>query len=334
MTVLITGGAGYIGAHVVRLAGLAGRDVVVVDDFSTGSAARIDDVRTLRLDVAEPSSVPELAGLMRSAHVATVMHLAARKQVAESMVRPAWYYQQNVTGLANVLAAMEAAGVRQLVFSSSAAVYGNPTAAIVTEESATCPVSPYGETKLVGEWLLRDAARAWGLRAASLRYFNVAGAGWPDLGDPETTNLITMVLDRLSRGDRPEIFGNDYPTPDGTCVRDFVHVMDLARAHLAALDHVSGAGRGHDVFNVGTGTGSSVLQVVAGLIAATGARSAPKFTAARPGDAASFVASVDRIADRLGWRAQAGLPEILASAWSAWQLRPAAAASPGSVVAQ
>jgi len=195
-------------------------------------------------------------------------------------------------------------------------------------------VNPYGETKLVGEWLLRDAARAWDLRAASLRYFNVAGAGWPDLGDPETTNLITMVLDRLSRGDRPEIFGNDYPTPDGTCVRDFVHVMDLARAHLAALDHVSGPGRGHDVFNVGTGTGSSVLQVVAGLIAATGARSAPKFTAARPGDAASFVASVDRIADRLGWRAQAGLPEILASAWSAWQLRPAAAASPGSVVAQ
>lgn len=321
MTLLVTGGAGYIGAHVVRLARLAGRDVVVVDDFSTGDADRIADVPQHRLDVAEPSSVPALAELMRSAHVREVIHLAARKQVGESMARPAWYFQQNVTGLANVLAAMEAARVATLVFSSSAAVYGNPAAAVVSEESATCPVSPYGETKLVGEWLVRDAARAWGLRAISLRFFNVAGAGWPDLGDPETTNLVTMVLDKLSRGERPQVFGGDYPTDDGTCVRDFVHVMDIARAHLAALEYAARPARDFDTFNVGTGIGSSVLQVVAGLIAVSGAPLVPDLVGRRPGDAASFVASVDRIADCFGWRAQAGLPEILASACAAWRPR-------------
>jgi UDP-glucose 4-epimerase len=218
---------------------------------------------------------------------------------------------------------MEAAQVRRLVFSSSAAVYGDPASAVVTEDSPTCPVSPYGETKLVGEWLIRDAARAWGLQAVSLRYFNVAGSGWPDLGDPEVSNLVTMVLDRLSRGERPLVFGSDYPTPDGTCIRDYVHVMDVARAHVAALDYVALPVRDHDVFNVGTGIGSSVLQVVNGLLTAAGADSAPQLAARRPGDAASFVASVERIARTFGWTAREGLPQILASAWSGWADRGA-----------
>ncbi|WP_407341724.1 UDP-glucose 4-epimerase GalE [Pengzhenrongella phosphoraccumulans] len=317
MTVLITGGAGYIGAHITRLAQQVGRDVIVVDDFSTGDPARIASTPSHQLDVTEPSAIGRLTELMHSARVTAVVHLAARKQVAESMARPAWYYQQNVTGLANVLAAMEAARVYSLVFSSSAAVYGDPVSGLVTESSSTCPVSPYGETKLVGEWLIRDAARAWGLRGVSLRYFNVAGAGWPDLGDPENGNLITMVLDRISRDEHPQVFGNDYRTPDGSCVRDFVHVMDVARSHLAALDYAARPVREHDVFNVGTGIGSSVLQVVHGLIALAGASSSPDLAPRRPGDAASFVASVDRIAETLGWRARAGLPEILASAWAA-----------------
>jgi UDP-glucose 4-epimerase len=317
VTVLVTGGAGYIGAHVVRMLVEARRDAVVVDDFSTGSRDRVSGAPILELDVSHPRAVDLLADEMVSRGVTSVVHFAARKQVAESVARPAWYYQQNVTGLANVVAAMEQAHVQKLVFSSSAAVYGNPAFEVVPESAPTSPVNPYGETKLIGEWLVRDAARAWGLRGVSLRYFNVAGAGWPDLGDPVVTNLVTMVLDRLVRGERPQVFGSDYPTPDGTCVRDFVHVMDLARAHLAALDYLDRDDRPFDVFNVGTGRGDSVLEVVRQLGAVTGLDSTPVVLGRRPGDPARVVASVDRIGAVLGWRAEAGLSEILTSAWSA-----------------
>lgn len=318
MTVLVTGGAGYIGAHVVRLLAEARRDALVVDDFSTGSRDRVAGTPVLEVDVSQPHAVDLLAEAMVSRGVTSVVHFAGRKQVAESVARPAWYYQQNITGLANVVAAMEQAHVDRLVFSSSAAVYGNPAVEVVPESAPTSPVNPYGETKLVGEWLVRGAARAWGLRAVSLRYFNVAGAGWPDLGDPVVANLVTMVLDRLVRGERPQVFGSDYPTPDGTCVRDFVHVMDLARAHLVALDHLDRDDRPFDVFNVGTGQGHSVLDVVRQLGAVTGLDSTPVVHERRPGDPACVVASVERIGAELGWRAEAGLPEILASAWSAW----------------
>lgn len=319
MTVLITGGAGYIGAHVVRLVRETGRDVVVVDDFSTGESSRVADVPSFRMDIAETTSIDDLSDVMRSSHVTSVIHLAARKQVGESMARPAWYFQQNVAGLANVLSAMESAKVNRLVFSSSAAVYGTPGTAEVTESAPVSPVNPYGETKLVGEWLVRDAARAWGLRAVSLRYFNVAGAGWPELGDPMVMNLATMLVERISQGGRPQVFGGDYPTRDGSCVRDFVHVMDLAEAHIASLDYVARPDRSWDVFNVGTGKGSTVLEVVRELARVTGWDLAPEICARRPGDPASVVASVDRIADAMGWRAKAALPEILASAWQAWQ---------------
>ena len=318
MTVLVTGGAGYIGAHVVRMLVEAHRDVVVVDDFSTGSRDRVSGAPILELDVTQPRAVDLLADEMANRGVTSVVHFAAHKQVAESVARPAWYYQQNVTGLANVVSAMEQAHVQKLVFSSSAAVYGNPAVEVVPESAPTSPVNPYGETKLIGEWLVRDAARAWGLRGVSLRYFNVAGAGWPDLGDPVVTNLVTMVLDRLERGERPRVFGSDYPTPDGTCVRDFVHVIDLARAHLAALEYLDRDDRPFDVFNVGTGKGSSVLDVVAQLGVVSGLDSSPVVLGRRLGDPASVVASVDRIGSVLGWRAEAGLSEILSSAWSAW----------------
>lgn len=322
MTILITGGAGYIGAHVVRLAREAGREALVVDDFSTGQTSRIVGVPSFRIDVAEPSSVTELTDIMRSRHVTSVIHLAARKQVGESVARPAWYFQQNVTGLATVLSAMELANVSELVFSSSAAVYGVPATEVVPEDAPVRPVSPYGETKLIGEWLVRDATRAWGLRGVSLRYFNVAGAGWPELGDPAVLNLITMLLERLSRGERPRVFGIDYPTSDGSCVRDFVHVMDVADAHIASLEYLARPERPWDVFNVGTGRGSSVLQVVDELAKVTGLNAPPEMAARRPGDPASVVASVDRITSVMGWRAKSALPEILASAWQAWQFRP------------
>ncbi len=329
MTVLVTGGAGYIGAHVVRLALRAGLEVVVVDDFSTGRRSRVAGTPSFRLDVSERSSVPRLVEICGVFGVDRVMHLAARKRVDESVRRPGWYAEQNVSGLAPVLSAMESAGVDQLVFSSSAAVYGNPSTELVAEDAPTCPVNPYGETKLVGEGLIRDAERAWGLRGVALRYFNVAGAGWPDLGDSAIANLVTTLFERLSRGEPPMVFGDDYPTPDGSCVRDFVHVMDIATAHIKALEYLARPERDWDVFNVGTGSGYSVLEVIGELSKVTGRTISPIIGARRDGDPAICVASVDRITTALGWRPQAALPEILASGWNAWQARvPVQAESP------
>lgn len=328
MSILVTGGAGYIGAHVVRVIQGSGREAVVVDDLSTGSATRTGSTTLVRLDVADPASVGPLTEEMRRHRVDAVVHLAGRKRVDESLVRPVHYYRQNVAGLANVLAAVEAAGVERLVFSSSAAVYGPTSSPRVDEDAPTAPANPYGETKLVGEWLVRAAARASGLRAVSLRYFNVAGAGWPELGDPTQQNLVTRALARLARGEGPELFGTDYPTADGTCVRDFVHVLDLAEAHVAALDHLAGTGDVPPVLNVGTGTGASVREVVDGLRRVTGVDVEPLVRGRRAGDPPCVVAAVGRIEAALGWRARAGLDEILTSAWDAWQRVPAVATQP------
>lgn len=317
MAVLVTGGAGYIGAHVVRQALAAGLEVVVVDDLSTGHAERIHGTPLHRLDLAVSDSVAALTAIMRASEVDTVIHLAARKRVDESVARPAWYFRENVGGLAHVLEAMQASGADRLVFSSSAAVYGEHEGSVVAEDFPTRPASPYGETKLVGEWLVRSAARAWGLRGVSLRYFNVAGAGDLALRDTHGTNLVTQVVARLAHGLRPQVFGTDYPTPDGSCVRDFVDVVDVARAHLATLDYLDRPERAHDVLNVGTGRGSSVLEVVAGLTALAGADVTAEHGPRRAGDVVCSVASVDRIAGELGWRAERGLPEMLVGAWGA-----------------
>ncbi|WP_324650795.1 UDP-glucose 4-epimerase GalE [Georgenia sp. H159] len=322
MSIMVTGGAGYIGAHVVRLLQQRDQDVVVVDDLSTGRADRVGDATLVELDVAAGDAQQRLELVMEERGVTGVIHFAARKQVGESVQRPAWYYQQNVTGLANVVAAMETVGADRLIFSSSAAVYGMPDVEVVTEDVPPQPINPYGETKLVGEWLIADAQRAWGLRAASLRYFNVAGAGWPELGDPAVLNLVPMVLDKLELGERPMIFGDDYPTPDGTCVRDYIHVLDLAAAHLAALDYLDAEDRPESVFNVGTGRGGSVREVVDEIGRVSGLDVTPRVAERRAGDPPRLVASADRIADVLGWTARQGLPEIIASAWEAWQAGP------------
>ena len=322
MTILVTGGAGYIGAHVVRLLLERGDKVVVVDDLSTGEASRIGDATLVQLDVAAPGAQETMAAALREHEVEAVIHFAARKQVGESMARPTYYYQQNVTGLANVLGAMEDAGVDQLVFSSSAATYGMPSVSVVEEKLHAQPINPYGETKLIGEWMGRAAARAWGLRFVALRYFNVAGSGWADLGDPAVLNLVPMVLDRIERGEQPRLFGDDYPTPDGTCIRDYIHVLDLAKAHIAALSYLGTDARPFDVFNVGTGTGSSVREVLDGLAKVSGLSIDPIIEPRRAGDPPQLVGSPERINEVLGWHAEAGLEEILQSAWEAWQAGP------------
>ncbi len=315
MTVLVTGGAGYIGSHVVRLLRERGDDVVIVDDLSTGVAGRVGGIPLVQVDLAGSEAAEALDTVFRDYDIHAVVHFAARKQVGESVARPAWYFQQNIGSLATVLEAMQRARVTTLVFSSSAAVYGMSEGATLDESTPTKPINPYGETKLVGEWLVADAVTAQGLRAASLRYFNVAGAGWPELGDTAALNLVPMVFDKLDAGEAPLIFGDDYDTPDGTCVRDYVHVLDLAEAHLATLDSLRDGGPRHHVFNVGTGVGASVREMVSAILAASGHTIQPEVRPRRPGDPATVVADATLITTSVGWKAQRGLTEIVASAW-------------------
>ena len=322
MTILVTGGAGYIGSHVVRVLRERGDDVLIVDDLVTGLSDRNPGVELVEMDVALSSSVDTLAHLCAERGVTAIIHFAARKQVGESVAKPAWYYSENVGGLANVLLAMERAGVEHIIFSSSAAVYGDARGTVM-ESAPKVPTSPYGESKLIGEWLLNTAVAAQGLDAISLRYFNVAGAGWPELGDKMALNLVPMVFARLDVNESPRIFGDDYDTPDGTCIRDYVHVMDLAEAHIAALDALTSeaaeTGGRHRVFNVGTGEGTSVREMVDVILRVTGAPQEAEVVARRPGDPATVSADVTSIADQLGWRSSRTVLDIVESAWAAHQ---------------
>ncbi|HEV2888615.1 MAG TPA: UDP-glucose 4-epimerase GalE [Jatrophihabitans sp.] len=311
-TWLVSGGAGYIGAHVVRSLQAAGADAVVIDDLSTGDLSRVA-VPFVHGDIADAELV---ADILRRYQVTGVVHLAADKQVAESMREPLTYYRRNVYNLVQLLSAMAEARVAKLVFSSSAAVYGMVDSAQVGEDHPTRPINPYGETKLVGEWLIRDQARATGLRFAALRYFNVAGTAAPELGDLGRTNLIPMVFDALDRGDQPVIFGSRHPTPDGTCVRDFIHVQDLADAHVAAIAALDEPGAAH-IFNVGCGRGYSVREVIEMVAEVSGRRIEPRLGEARSGDPAMVVADTTHISTTLGWRPRHDLREMVRSAWQA-----------------
>ncbi|MFJ8198115.1 UDP-glucose 4-epimerase GalE [Streptomyces sp. NPDC096152] len=319
MTWLITGGAGYIGAHVARVMAGAGERVVALDDLSAGRAARLPEEVPL---VRGSSLDAELLERVLAEHEVTgVVHLAARKQVAESVAQPTRYYQENVGGLATLLDAMAGAGVRRLLFSSSAAVYGNPDVDLITEDTPCAPVNPYGETKLAGEWLVRAAGQAHGIATVCLRYFNVAGAAAPELADTGVFNIVPMVFDRLTRDEAPRVFGDDYPTPDGTCVRDYIHVADLADAHLAAARRLAGTDGGGDLtLNIGRGEGVSVRELISVVGEVTGDRRPPVVEARRPGDAPRAVASAERAAAELGWRARRGVAEMVSSAWRGWRL--------------
>ncbi|MCX4762555.1 UDP-glucose 4-epimerase GalE [Streptomyces sp. NBC_01275] len=324
MTWLITGGAGYIGAHVVRALTEAGEGAVVYDDLSTGLAARVP--AGVPLVVGSTLDGERVSRVLAEHSVTGVVHLAAKKQVGESVDRPLHYYRQNVEGLRVLLEAVTAAGVPSFVFSSSAAVYGMPDVDLVTEDTPCAPMSPYGETKLAGEWLVRATGRATGLSTASLRYFNVAGAAAPDLADAGVFNLVPMVFERLTGDAPPRIFGDDYPTPDGTCVRDYIHVVDLAEAHVAAARALQ-ASPGRDLtLNIGRGEGVSVREMIDRVNAVTGYDRPPTVTPRRPGDPARVVASADRIAAQLGWKAKHDVQDMITSAWEGWvRLHPEAA---------
>ena len=319
MTWLVTGGAGYIGSHVVRAMLEAGEDVVVLDDLSTGDHGRIPGVPLVEGDVLDGARV---AATLDEHAVRGVVHLAAKKSVEESVRRPLYYYRQNVEGLRVLLQAVTEAGVPTLVFSSSAAVYGAPDVRLVGEDTECRPVSPYGRTKLIGEWMIRDVAAATGLRYANLRYFNVAGTADPALTDRGVSNLVPMVFDRLDRKQAPRIFGDDYDTPDGTCIRDFIHVADVASAHVAAAAALSTQRIDDLTVNIGRGEGVSVREMVTTIRAVTGTAaevwSEPVVGPRRAGDAARVVASADAIRAALGWRARHGVEEMVASAWSGW----------------
>ena len=323
MTVLVTGGCGYIGAHVVHALHRAGQEVVVVDDLSYGKPSRIEGARLYGMDIAAPGADKRMAKIMKEHGVDSVIHFAARKQVGESVEKPLWYYQQNLNGMLNVLSAMKESGASKLVFSSSAATYGVPPVDVVPEDVVPMlPINPYGQTKLFGEWMARACEKSFGLRFCALRYFNVAGCGPLELEDPAILNLIPMVFDRLRQGKAPAIFGADYPTPDGTCVRDYIHVSDLADAHIAALSYLDRDERKYDVFNVGTGEGTSVRQIVDEIKSVTGLPFTESIEKRRAGDPPHLIGSPKRINEEMDWHAKYDMHDIVESAWAAWQANP------------
>ena len=317
---MVTGGAGYIGANIVRALREQGYGVVVFDDLSTGERRKVPaDVPLVDASVLDRASVEKA---IREHEVAGVIHMAAKKAVGESVERPLHYYRENVGGLLSLLEAMGDVGVKKIVYSSSAATFGMPDdERPLTEEYHCRPINPYGETKLIGEWLMCDVAAAQGLDWVSLRYFNVAGSGAPDLGDTGVFNLIPLVFRALSQGKHPQVFGDDYDTPDGSCVRDYIHVTDLADAHVAAVKRLE-RGPANEIFNVGRGEGVSVKQVLDAVRAVTGGDFTYDVVARRGGDPARLVASADKIGRALHWEAKYDLTDMVRSAWEAWQAYP------------
>jgi UDP-glucose 4-epimerase len=318
MRVLVTGGAGYVGSVSVERLLEAGHEVVILDDLTTGHRASVPD--TASLEIGSYGDPPTMSRLFERAQVDAILHCAARSLVGESVREPARYYRDNVSGGIALLEAARQAGVGRIVFSSTAAVYGVPEETPIPETARLDPINPYGETKRTFEGALRFYGEAYGLRSVSLRYFNVAGATAHngELHDPET-HLIPNVLRAAETGEPLTLFGDDYPTPDGTCVRDYIHVADLADAHLTALEATADDDPRTDaalVCNLGIGAGFSVREVVDAAAAVVGRPIAETMGPRRVGDPPVLVAAVDRARAVLGWTARRPtLEEMIGSAW-------------------
>jgi UDP-glucose 4-epimerase len=315
MSWLVTGGAGYIGAHVVRALQAANLDPVVLDDLSSGHR----DFVPAGVPFAQGSILdrPLVESTLAEHGVVGVIHVAGFKYAGVSVQHPLHTYEQNVDGTRALLAAMQQRSVDRIVFSSSAAVYGTPDVDQVTEDTPKSPQSPYGESKLIGEWLLRDQGVATGLRHTSLRYFNVVGSGDPAVRDTSPHNLFPLIFDALVEGRTPRITGVDYPTPDGTCVRDYIHVSDVALAHVAAAQRLDAGEPLEPAYNLGSGAGVSVAEIMAAVARVTGIAFEPERAPRRPGDPARIVASGDLAGRDLGWTMRHSLDDMVASAWAA-----------------
>lgn len=287
MNILITGAAGYVGSHIVRLLENTEHKVIPID-YKLDGIDLAKDYLSLKL-------------LFMNNDIDVVIHTAAKKAVGESVFNPEYYYEQNIQGTNNLLKVMREYNVKKIIFSSSAAVYGMHDSGIVSENSECSPINPYGQTKLVNEWMLSNAS-SWGLQAISLRFFNVAGAGWDNLRDVSVANLIPIAQSNFYNGVATKVFGNDYNTPDGSCVRDYVHVLDVANAHLMGLNNF---GDGHQIFNVGTGRGYSVLEILNAIGADY------EIVDRRAGDPHILVADVSKIRDTFGWQAQYDLSDMI-----------------------
>jgi len=317
MSWLVTGGAGYIGSHVVVALQEAGLEPVVIDDLSSGHRDFVPaDVPLVEGSIVDTALVTRA---LDEHGVEGVIHLAGFKYAGVSVSRPLHTYEQNVTGTVHLLDAMLATGVDKLVFSSSAATFGTPDVDLVTESTPTTPESPYGESKLIGEWVIRDVARAHGLAHTSLRYFNVVGSGSDALYDTSPHNLFPLVFDALAEGRTPRINGDDYPTPDGTCVRDYVHVADLAHSHVVAARRMLAGDELEPVYNLGSGDGVSVRQIMDTIREVTGIDFTPEIGPRRPGDPARIVATGELARRDLEWEMRHDLRAMVASAWSARQ---------------
>ena len=320
MSWLVTGGAGYIGAHIVRALSSAGLTPVVLDDLSSGHRGFVPD----GVAFAEGSILDRelVERTLRDHGAEGVIHVAGFKYAGVSVKRPLHTYQQNVEGTRVVLEAMQAADVANIVFSSSAAVYGTPDQELVTEDLPKRPASPYGESKLIGEWLLRDQATATAdsehpLRHTSLRYFNVVGSADPSIYDTSPHNLFPLVFEALIEGRTPRINGDDYNTPDGTNVRDYVHVGDIAAAHVVAAQRLVSGAPIEAAYNLGSRNGVSVRQIMDAMARVTGTDFTPEIAPRRAGDPDRIVATGERAARDLDWKMRHSLDEMVRSGWEA-----------------
>jgi UDP-glucose 4-epimerase len=313
--VLVTGGAGYIGAHVAAELLNEGYSVRIYDDFSNGLHRRVDGKFR---DIVE-GDIQDREKLIQAMHgIDSVIHLAAKKAVDESVKNPLKYYENNVGGTLNLLAAMSVKGVKKIVFSSSAAVYSPNDKDAVEESDPTVPLSPYGATKLLSEELISSIGGAEKISNISLRYFNVVGSALPEFGDNSKDNLVPKVFLALKSGKRPEIYGTNYPTKDGTCIRDYIHVHDLAQSHVAALKKTE-SGFVSSVYNVGSGNGYSVREMMNQISQTLGRDINPEESPARAGDSPKLIASIKKIEKELGWKPSATLKEMIDSSWVAEQ---------------